>query len=227
MVMKHLEFDYQDLVDRNNYVNLLVNYLIYQGIERPKCGIYRNDYLSVTLRTALYAIEYEKLTSINSQFDPRYNHADVSFETFVYELTDYKKILNKINCFLNESKINGCLALFNREEEEYLNYLDKTAKLLNRKNNASKLVMMYDSLYSAFKSLDELFDSFSHETEVSKAIEKYMLSDELKIANKNLKILSPADHFILHQLIQKKIGNFLFKGQNWRKNHDKNIRFLS
>lgn len=209
--MKHLEFDYQNVADRNNYVNLLVNYLIYQGIERPKCGIYHNDYLSVTLRTALYAIEYDKLNAINGQYDPRYNHADVSFKTFVYELTDYKKILNKINCFLNESKIRSCLVLFHREEEEYLNYLSKTTKLLKRKDNASKLVMMYDSLYIAFEDLDELLDSFSKETGVSKAIEEYMLSDELKIANKNLKILSPADHFILHQLIQKKIGKFLFK----------------
>lgn len=235
----YLEWDYEKTVERDNYVSLLGNYLIYKGLDKP---FKRNcdDILSIVLRTALYAIEYEKVSeefrnsnenceknvrncfhrlfkreksseSKKPKFVPRWNQADLDFKTYIYELTDYKAILKKITYFLDNYEDITYLIDKNKKEEK--EYLHKITDLL--KNNADEVIQIYNSLEIAYKGLDELLNSFKHRNHISEAIEKYMFSEDIKKANICFQIVSPAEY--LHEIIQRKIADYMFEQQDYKR----------
>lgn len=237
----YLEWDYEKTVERDNYVSLLGNYLIYKGLDKP---VKRNcdDILSILLRTALYAIEYEKLNeefrssndnpkknkgqffhkllkreksseSKKPEFVPRWNQVGLDFKTYVHELTDYKAILKKITYFISNYGDNYDEIVFDIKEKEQREYLHIITDLL--KNNADEVIRIYNSLEIAYKSLDELLNSFKQRSRISETIENYMFSEEIKKANICLQILSPVDY--LHEIIQRKIANYMFEQQDYKR----------
>lgn len=247
-ILNHqLEYNHEELVGRDNYPYLIRNYLIYKGIDKP---VKRNvdDIMTITLRTALYAIEYKMIdkkfrgSNDNSKkncfykllkkekssenmkpiFVTRWNQVELDFKTYVYELIDYESILKKITYFLDNYEDIDCLIVFDIKEKERREYLYKITDLL--KNNANEIIQMYNSLGVAYKAFDDLLESFDTNKDFEETLKKYKLSEEIKKANYDLQVLGQLDWVL--GFMKRNIGNSFFIEEDWKYINDDNIQFL-